>query len=116
LRTRIQMELAAASEAAGDHDGARVHARAAVDLAEGQGDESMLAEGLALVAFYDFVSGKGTQRSVMNRAVGLEGWEGTSGPPEPDLPRGLRVAVDGRPRRGEIDVDGHREALPGRRR
>ena len=72
LRTRIQMELAAASEAAGDHDGARVHARAAVDLAEGQGDESMLAEGLALVAFYDFVSGKGTQRSVMNRAVGLE--------------------------------------------
>ena len=73
------MELAAASEAVGDHDGARVHARAAVDLAEGQGDESMLAEGLALVAFYDFVAGKGTQRSVMNRAVGLEEREGISG-------------------------------------
>ena len=72
LRTLIQIELAAAAEAVGDHDGARVHAHAAVDLAEDQGDESMLAEGLALVAFYDFVSGKGTQRSVMNRAVGLE--------------------------------------------
>ena len=76
LRTQIQMELAAASEAVGDPDGARVHAGAAVDLAEGQGDESMLAEGLALVAFYDFLAGKGTQRSVMNRAVGLEAMGG----------------------------------------
>jgi len=76
LKTQIQLELAAAAEALGDGDGARVHARAAVDLAEGRGDETTLAEGLALVAFYDFLAGKGTQRSVMNRAVGLEGMGG----------------------------------------
>jgi len=72
----IEIELAAAAEAIGDHDGARVHAHAAVDLAEDQGDETSLAEGLALVAFYDFLAGKGTQRSVMNRAVELEGTGG----------------------------------------
>ena len=76
LRTLIEIELAAAAEAIGDHDGARVHAHAAVDLAEDQGDETSLAEGLALVAFYDFLAGKGTQRSVMNRAVELEGTGG----------------------------------------
>jgi len=76
LRTLIEIELAAAAEAVGDHDGARVHAHAAVDLAEDQGDETSLAEGLALVAFYDFLAGKGTQRSVMNRAVELEGTGG----------------------------------------
>ena len=76
LRTLIQIELAAAAEAVGDHDGARVHAHAAVDLAEAQGDETSLAEGLALVAFYEFLAGKGTQRSVMNRAVELEGTGG----------------------------------------
>jgi DNA-binding CsgD family transcriptional regulator len=73
LSTQIEIELAAASEALGDRDSARMHAHAAVELAGDQGDEAMLAEGLALVAFYDFLAGKGTQRSVMNRAVRLEG-------------------------------------------
>lgn len=76
LKTQIQIELAAASEALGDSEGARAHAGAAVDLAEDQGDEAMLAEGLALVAFYDFLAGKGAQRSVMNRAIKLEGTGG----------------------------------------
>jgi DNA-binding CsgD family transcriptional regulator len=76
LKTQIQIELAAAAEALGDPDGARVHAGAAVELAEDRGDQRTLAEGLALVAFYDFLAGKGTQRRVMNRAVGLEGMGG----------------------------------------
>src|SRR6266540_3375679 len=73
LRTLILIELAAAAEAVGDHDGARVHARAAVDLAEGQRDEPTLAESLGLVGFHDFLAGEGLPRSVMSRAISLEG-------------------------------------------
>jgi DNA-binding CsgD family transcriptional regulator len=73
LKTQIQLELAAAAEAVGDRDRARVHARAAVDLAEAQGDNSILAEGLGLVGFHDFLAGEGSARDVMSRAIALEG-------------------------------------------
>lgn len=73
LKTQIQLELAAAAEAAGDRVPARAHARAAVVLAEGQGDEATLAEALALVGLHDFLAGEGISRSLMNRAIALEG-------------------------------------------
>jgi DNA-binding CsgD family transcriptional regulator len=73
LKPQIHLELAAAAEAVGDRDRAKAHARAAVDLAEGQGDETALAEGLALVGFHDFLAGEGLPRSVMSRAISLEG-------------------------------------------
>jgi DNA-binding CsgD family transcriptional regulator len=93
LKAQIQIELAAAAEAVGDRDGARAHARAAVDLAEDRGDRATLAEGLALVAFYDFLAGKGTQRSVMNRAVGLEGMGGDLRPLRSPTFRGACVSL-----------------------
>jgi DNA-binding CsgD family transcriptional regulator len=77
LKTQIQLELAAAAEAVGDLMGARVHARAGVDLAEGRGDDTALAEGLALVGFHDFIAGEGIPVNVMSRAIALEG-AGTS--------------------------------------
>src|SRR6266516_1121281 len=73
LATQIQLELAATAEAVGDRDRARAHARLAVDLAEAQGDEASLAESLALVGFHDFLAGEGLARSVMSRAIALEG-------------------------------------------
>lgn len=73
LATQIQLELAASAEAVGDRDRARAHARLAVDLAEAQGDEASLAESLALVGFHDFLAGEGLARSVMSRAIALEG-------------------------------------------
>jgi DNA-binding CsgD family transcriptional regulator len=72
LKPRIQLELAAAAEAAGDRVRARDHARAAVDLAKANGQESVLAEGLALVGFHDFLAGEGLPRAVMSRAIALE--------------------------------------------
>jgi DNA-binding CsgD family transcriptional regulator len=73
LKTQIQLELAAAADMVGDRVRARAHARAAVDLAEGHGDETTLAEGLSLVGFYDFLAGEGLPGSVMSRAIRLEG-------------------------------------------
>jgi DNA-binding CsgD family transcriptional regulator len=72
-KTQIQLELAAAAEAVGERDRARAHARAAVGLAEETADASALAEGLALVAFHDFLAGEGSPRSAMTRAIALEG-------------------------------------------
>jgi DNA-binding CsgD family transcriptional regulator len=73
LKPQIQLELAAAAEAVGDRVRAGAHARAAVDLAEGQGDEATLAEGLALVGFHDFLAGEGFPHGMMKRAIALEG-------------------------------------------
>jgi DNA-binding CsgD family transcriptional regulator len=72
LKTQLQLELAAASEAAGERLRARAHAGAAVELAEAHGDDFSLAEGLALVGFYDFLAGEGIPHSVISRAIALE--------------------------------------------
>ncbi len=72
LKTQIQLELAAAAFTLGDPVRARTHAGAAVDLAEAQRDDATLAEGLALVGFYDFLAGKGLPRGAMSRAIALE--------------------------------------------
>ncbi len=73
LKTLIHLELAIDADTVGDRPGARAHARAAVDLAEAQGDETPLAESLSLLGLSDFLAGEGTQPSLMNRAVELEG-------------------------------------------
>jgi DNA-binding CsgD family transcriptional regulator len=73
LMTQIHLEIAAAAEASGDRAHAKTHARDALELAEGQGDEEVLAEALALVAFHDFVAGEGFPRSMIGRAIELEG-------------------------------------------
>jgi DNA-binding CsgD family transcriptional regulator len=72
LKPQIQLELAAAAEAVGERDRAAAHAREAVDLAEVQGDQVTLAEGLALVGFHEFLAGNGRPTSVMVRAIALE--------------------------------------------
>jgi hypothetical protein len=98
LQTQIEIELAAAAEAVGDPGGARVHAHAAVDLAEDRGDETTLAEGLALVAFLRLPRREGNpaQRDEPRGRARGDG-RGPPAAPQPDLPRGLRIAVDGRP-------------------
>ena len=58
LQPHIQLELAAAAEAVGDRDRARVHAREAVTLAEARGAEAVLAEALTLVGYHDFLAGE----------------------------------------------------------
>ena len=73
LKPSIQLELAAAAEAVGDRARASAHAREAVPLAEAVGDDTSLAEALALVAFHDFVAGEGDPRVAMSRALDLEG-------------------------------------------
>jgi DNA-binding CsgD family transcriptional regulator len=72
LKPQIQLELAAAAEAVGDRVRARAHARAAMDLAERHGDQTTLAEGLALVGFHDFLAGEGSPRAMLSRAIALE--------------------------------------------
>jgi DNA-binding CsgD family transcriptional regulator len=73
LKPQIHLELAAAAEAVGSRGRAKAHARTAVELAEGQRDEPTLAESLGLVGFHDFLAGEGLPRSVMSRAISLEG-------------------------------------------
>jgi DNA-binding CsgD family transcriptional regulator len=73
LKPHLQLELAAAAEAVGDRARARVHARQAVDLAEAEGDDAVLAEALALMGFHDFLAGEPHARRTMRRAVELEG-------------------------------------------
>jgi DNA-binding CsgD family transcriptional regulator len=51
---------------------ARVHARAAVELAERAGDSAHLASVLADLALMDFVAGKGFEPALIDRAVHLE--------------------------------------------
>jgi len=72
LEPVIQLELAAAAEAVGDRARASAYAREAVDLADVHGDDTTLAEALALVGFHDFVAGAGDPRAAMSRALELE--------------------------------------------
>ncbi len=73
LKPHLQLELAGAAEAVGDRSRARVHARQAVDLAEGEGDDAVLAEALALMGYHDFLAGESHAPSTMRHAVELEG-------------------------------------------
>jgi DNA-binding CsgD family transcriptional regulator len=43
-----------------------------MDLAERRGDQTTLAEGLALVGFHDFLAGEGSPRAMLSRAIALE--------------------------------------------
>ena len=73
LKPHLQLELAAAAEAVGDRARASAHAREAVALGGGRGDDATLAEALALVGFHDFLAGEGDARDAMSRALELEG-------------------------------------------
>jgi DNA-binding CsgD family transcriptional regulator len=72
LMPHLQLELAAAAEAVGDRDRARVHAREAVTLAEARGADAVLAEALTLMAYHDFLAGEPGAQATMQRAVELE--------------------------------------------
>ncbi|HXJ62795.1 MAG TPA: LuxR C-terminal-related transcriptional regulator, partial [Actinomycetota bacterium] len=76
LTTRIHLELAIDADAIGDRGSARVHASAAVHLAEARGDGAVLAESLSLLGLNDFLAGDGVQLDMMTRAVALEGTSG----------------------------------------
>jgi DNA-binding CsgD family transcriptional regulator len=72
LMPHLQLELAAASEAIGNRDRARAHAREAVVLAEARGDGAVLAEALTLAGYHDFLAGEPDAPSTMRRALVLE--------------------------------------------
>ena len=80
-RSRAQAQLSLAFSAMvgrGDIPKAAGHARAALELAEGLGDDSLLRDALLQVLFYDFLLGRGVQGDLWERAVILEDrvWEG----------------------------------------
>ncbi len=71
LQAGIHLELAAASELAGDHAGATEHARRAVELAARSDDRSIAVEATSLQAFYEFLSGGGFPSEGLERANAL---------------------------------------------
>jgi DNA-binding CsgD family transcriptional regulator len=72
LQSGIERGLAWLHQAAGDLASAQQHARAAVELAEHADDELVLAMALATHAFMKFVTGRGLDVELIDRAVRLE--------------------------------------------
>jgi DNA-binding CsgD family transcriptional regulator len=72
LQASINLELATAAELSGDHRTATARARRALRLAERSGARTITAESLAVVALYEFVSGKGVPRDKLERAMVLQ--------------------------------------------
>jgi DNA-binding CsgD family transcriptional regulator len=72
LQASIYLELAAGSELSGDHRTATTRARRALRLAERSGDRTILAESLSVVALYEFLSGQGLPRHMIQRARSLQ--------------------------------------------
>ncbi len=72
LEARINLELAAAAEFAGEHEAATVRARRALRLAERSGDRTITAESLVVLGLYEFISGKGVPNDKIERAASLQ--------------------------------------------
>jgi DNA-binding CsgD family transcriptional regulator len=77
LQASINLELAVSAELSGDHRSATARARRAVELAERSGARTIIAESLAVLGFYEFLSGKGYPTDKLERANSLQ----AGGPP-----------------------------------
>ena len=73
LQASINLELAVAAEASGQHQSATARARRAVQLAERSGARTIIAESLAVLGFYEFLSGKGFPTAKFERAKSIQG-------------------------------------------
>ena len=73
LQASINLELAVAAEVSGHHRSATARARRAVQLAERSGARTIIAESLAVLGFYEFLSGKGFPTDRLERATSLQG-------------------------------------------
>ncbi len=72
LRQEIELVLSWSYHMDGDLRTSRMHAQAAVDLAERLGDGDSLAPSLATLAMVKFLLGRGLDRAMIERAVALE--------------------------------------------
>jgi len=72
LRAAIELHLVYCSVSAGDLAGAETRAHQAVADAAAVGDDAMLAEALAVLTMAEFLSGRGLDRTRLERALALE--------------------------------------------
>ena len=68
LQASINLERSVAAEAMGKHRSATALARRSVELAERSGARTVIAESVAVLGFYEFLSGKGFPRARLDRA------------------------------------------------
>jgi hypothetical protein len=72
LQASINLELAVAAEVSGHHRSATARARRAAELAERSGSRTIMAESLAVLALYEFLSGQGFPATALERATSLQ--------------------------------------------
>lgn len=97
LVAMLELHLTYAINAAGDFTGSEPHARRALTLSEQVGDESRLAEAIAVSVMTGYLLGRGLDQAALDRALALEDQQRqTSMEMRPSLIAGLLMLYEGR--------------------